>query len=339
MAMIARDEERCIGRALASLAPFVDRMVVVDTGSTDRTRTLARECGAEVYEFAWRDDFAAAKNYALAMADGANTVVMDADEWLIAGGEELRAWAAVATVPTFGAVLCSSTTDAGGDRQEVTDELIRLLPAGARFEGRVHEQPVGDFPVTRTSVRLAHDGYLEAQRARKVGRNERLLRAELAIHRDDGYLWYQLACALATDGRHREACETFERARHLLPAESPQTHPLAVRYLYSLGRSGRFDDAAALFTEESQRWSASPDLYFVFADVLLDRALTDPVRGRDHVSLMRACWRRCVEIGDRSDLPGSVHGRGSFLARRNLALLHDLEQGRTPISPTTSGVV
>ncbi len=60
LCMIVKDEEATLGACLASVADLVDEMVVVDTGSTDRTRAIAIECGARVINFAWTDDFAAA---------------------------------------------------------------------------------------------------------------------------------------------------------------------------------------------------------------------------------------------------------------------------------------
>jgi len=60
--MIVKDEEANIGRCLRSLQGKVDEIIVVDTGSTDRTMGIARELGAQVFSFPWRDDFAAARN-------------------------------------------------------------------------------------------------------------------------------------------------------------------------------------------------------------------------------------------------------------------------------------
>ena len=68
--VIAKNEEENIGRWLDSMKNVADEMIVVDTGSTDRTVAMAEAAGANVYHFDWCDDFAAAKNFALDQAKG-----------------------------------------------------------------------------------------------------------------------------------------------------------------------------------------------------------------------------------------------------------------------------
>ena len=85
--MIVKNEARSLARCLDSVAPWVDKMIVLDTGSTDDTIAIARAHGAEVYERRWTNDFAAARNAALAHSDADWNLVLDADEWLTSGGE------------------------------------------------------------------------------------------------------------------------------------------------------------------------------------------------------------------------------------------------------------
>ncbi|MFG0211407.1 glycosyltransferase, partial [Streptococcus suis] len=85
-----KDEQRCIARCIDSATSFVSRVVVLDTGSTDRTAEIASGRGAQVHHFQWCDDFSAARNRALELADADWNLVLDADEWLSAGGEWLR---------------------------------------------------------------------------------------------------------------------------------------------------------------------------------------------------------------------------------------------------------
>jgi glycosyltransferase involved in cell wall biosynthesis len=78
--MIVRDEEKNLSHCLESVSGVFDEVVVVDTGSSDRTVEIAQEFGARVFEFTWIDDFAAARNEALAHATGDYAFWLDADD-------------------------------------------------------------------------------------------------------------------------------------------------------------------------------------------------------------------------------------------------------------------
>ena len=80
LCMIVKDEEANLARCLASVKPIVDEMIVVDTGSTDRTRDIAEFFGARVYDFEWNGDFAEARNFSLSKAKGGWVLILDADE-------------------------------------------------------------------------------------------------------------------------------------------------------------------------------------------------------------------------------------------------------------------
>ncbi len=82
LSMIVRNEAEQIGAALASVAGFVDEMVVLDTGSSDATVAIAERCGAKVAAMAWPGDFAPARNRALELVQGDWVLVLDADERL-----------------------------------------------------------------------------------------------------------------------------------------------------------------------------------------------------------------------------------------------------------------
>ena len=80
LCMIVKDEEDNIGKCLLNLKPLADEMIIVDTGSSDRTKALAEIFGAKLYDFEWNNDFSAARNYSLSKATGDWILVMDADE-------------------------------------------------------------------------------------------------------------------------------------------------------------------------------------------------------------------------------------------------------------------
>ena len=78
--MIVKNEEETLPRCLVSVKPVVDEMIVVDTGSTDRTKEIARVFGAKVFDYEWADDFSGARNFSLSKAKGNWILILDADE-------------------------------------------------------------------------------------------------------------------------------------------------------------------------------------------------------------------------------------------------------------------
>src|SRR5262249_29548303 len=80
LCMIVKDEERNLADCLRGFAPLFDQVVVIDTGSTDRTREIAKGFGAEVYDFPWCDSFSAARNESLRHATGDWVMWADADD-------------------------------------------------------------------------------------------------------------------------------------------------------------------------------------------------------------------------------------------------------------------
>jgi glycosyltransferase involved in cell wall biosynthesis len=87
LCMIARDEETTIGKSLRSVEDIVDEIIVIDTGSLDRTREIVKKHGGKVFEIKWEDDFSKAKNLALEQATGDYILFMDADEYIDPGNK------------------------------------------------------------------------------------------------------------------------------------------------------------------------------------------------------------------------------------------------------------
>jgi glycosyltransferase involved in cell wall biosynthesis len=322
LVMIARDEARCIERCLLSARAWVDEMWVLDTGSADATAAIAERCGARLAHFKWIDDFSAARNAALTLADADWCLVLDADEWIVRGGEAL---AALRTqVPGFiGQISVASSFDAvQGGVGEAPSWLPRVLPRGVRYEGRVHEQPQSNLPRQRLPLRVGHDGYLGAQMAHKQGRNEHLLQLALAAQPDDAYLRYQLGKDFEVRSAFEAAAKHYLQALAQVDASASWRHDLVLRTLFTLKKLGRFESAVTLAEEEMPRWCESPDFYFTLGDLLLDWAASAPERASELLPMIESSWLRAIEIGERPELHDTVRGRGSFLAAHNLAVLH-----------------
>jgi hypothetical protein len=324
LVVISRDEAPRIGRLLTSVMDFVDETVVLDTGSQDETPAIAASFGARVGRFDWCDDFAAARNAALDLADADWHLVLDADEWLIDGCSEL--YRLRHTAPAFvGSVELVDHFDDGKVRT-AHHRLTRVLPGSVRYAGCVHEQPQHHLPARPLSLRVGHDGYLPERLAFKRGRNRALLAQALEESPDDLYLWYQAGKDAAVYDEHAEAETAFARAASLLPSSGPCPPwwvDLVARRLFTLKRLGKHAFGLEVATCAMQHCGASPDFFFALGDLLLDWAAEQPAHAVELLPMTEQAWTRCLEIGEQPALVGAVAGRGSWLAAHNLALLYE----------------
>lgn len=210
LCMIVRDEEEKLPRCLAAAAPHVQEIVVVDTGSKDRTREIARAAGARVIEHPWADDFAAARNRSMAEARGAWLLFLDADEVLTP--EAGRDLATIAARRDTAGVYFPLRDQGDGGKEMVTMmfRAVRRRPE-YRWRYRIHEQILPDVLVqvrrrggllVEAAGEILHDGYrAEVMAAKdKRRRNRRLYEAQLGETPDDVYILYKYADFLRKDG-------------------------------------------------------------------------------------------------------------------------------------------
>jgi len=193
LCLIARDEARLLPDCLASAAPFVDEIVLADTGSTDGTRRIAGDAGAIVVHHPWTDDFAAARNTALAACTGDWILSLDADERLAPGaGERIREAVGCDDIDAFLLTLHNAgrldappaEVVAGPARLGEPFRVLRLLRNvdGLRWERPIHETVEGwllrrGARAAALDAHLVHVGYLPEvwASAGKEGRNLRIL--------------------------------------------------------------------------------------------------------------------------------------------------------------------
>lgn len=139
-ALIVRNEESTLSSCLESVRDAVDRIVVVDTGSQDRTRDIAREYGADVYRFAWRHDFAAARQFSFDCASGGWIFWFDADD-VVVNAAAIRETTEAATpeVDGFYWKYVVGEDEYGNATCELWRERCVRNDGRFRWYGRVHE--------------------------------------------------------------------------------------------------------------------------------------------------------------------------------------------------------
>jgi tetratricopeptide (TPR) repeat protein len=263
--LIVRDEERFLPGCLGSLRGFADEMVVVDTGSKDRSPEIAAAQGANVCSFQWCDDFAAARNHALERASGNWILYIDADERIRPCDRSL-----------IDPVLAEPETCAGlvtfFPQQGFTAyRELRLFPrrSDIRFQGAMHETvaPSIDRLLRRDGARMAttrlmidHLGY-DGGRARKHERDLRLLTKQVAVDPQRTYPWWHLGLVHHEKGDGAAAERAWSagvdaaRRSPRWPAENALCYvELAKRRVLE----ARYGEAFALIEEVRRRQDTNP---------------------------------------------------------------------------------
>jgi len=162
--LIVKNEERFLPGCLRSIAVVCDELVVVDTGSTDRTVAIAREFDAVVRTFAWTGDFAAARNESLAHARGEFVLSIDADEELHSDdAAPLRDALASGACDVVAMRIVSQLAGGAGSNVGRYPRVFRRYP-DARFTYAIHEQIWPSLAphaprVLDSELRIVHHGY------------------------------------------------------------------------------------------------------------------------------------------------------------------------------------
>jgi glycosyltransferase involved in cell wall biosynthesis len=201
-AIIVRNEERCIARCLASISEAVDEIIVMDTGSTDRTMQIAQQFPkVKLYTYEWDEDFAAARNRCLTYVTSDWVICIDADEYLLA--DDIGSIRQAATIyqgskkPVILRVGIVNQIDNHILSSDYGQARLFQMNKGLRYWGTVYEQIggpdgplIGDFYRAAVRIRLLHDGHETetARRNEKIG--DRLRKLEHMVEEEpDNPIW------------------------------------------------------------------------------------------------------------------------------------------------------
>lgn len=191
--VIIRNEEKNIATWLGSMKKLADEMIVVDTGSTDRSVEIAEQAGARIFYHAWQNDFAAAKNYALDQARGDWILFLDADEYFspqtIDKVRPLLKEIEKSPKPIVG-VICRLINIDKDQNNRFTGAIfqLRILKnnANLRYEGNIHEriicrQKSPHEMFVSSEIVIFHTGYSSSIVQKKLERNLNFLREKEAL--------------------------------------------------------------------------------------------------------------------------------------------------------------
>ena len=211
LCMIVKNEEDVLERCLKSVAGLVDEIILVDTGSTDRTREIAARFTDQVFDFPWQDDFSAARNESFSHASMDYCMWLDADDILLEADQKAFLALKETLDPTVSVVMAPYHTgfdESGHVTFSYYRERLIKNRAGMVWAGAVHEavSPAGkiqyaDFAVTHRKVHPSDRD-----------RNLRIYQAQLAAGKElDPRQQFYYGRELYYHRRWEEALEVFEQ--------------------------------------------------------------------------------------------------------------------------------
>ncbi|WP_053373709.1 tetratricopeptide repeat-containing glycosyltransferase family 2 protein [Paenibacillus sp. FJAT-27812] len=323
LCMIVRDEETLLPACLASAQAYVSEIIIVDTGSTDRTVQIAEGFGAKVVRAVWTDDFAAARNLGLEQAKQPWVLVLDADERIEPAAldiwEDLLANTACAG---YYIKLCSwiGSSIEGGNVLEagdafIADAVCRLFrnDPQIRFRGALHEEAAtsitsfGERALAYAPVTVWHEGYRAEVVARKGKRerNRRILQAALHHNPEDPVLHYAMGTECFTYRNWAEAAAWLEPVAQQLKANDGYASDLLLKLSYACLALGRLHAA--------EKWARKGIVELGFADFPdLYEALALALQEQDRNAESLAVLEQALHIGSVPDYYSTAPGAGSY---------------------------
>lgn len=241
--MIAKNEEDWIAQAIQSVQSILHETILVDTGSTDKTKEIAASLGVKIIEEPWEDDFAKHRNTSIQAATGDWILVLDADEAIVESQvEDLYALTADRTrcieflqrhytndhrLSDFKPCKGEFPKWEKGQAGYFESNCVRLFPhhEGLYYQGRVHElvehsiYALNKHRVERTNIRIHHYGHSEKVRAKK---NKGSIYTPLGVQKtveekDNWKAYFELGVECNVNGRREESVQAFNKAIKLNP--------------------------------------------------------------------------------------------------------------------------
>lgn len=204
IAMIVRDEEKYLEKTLSALKPLMSKieseLIIVDTGSVDKTVEIARKYTDKVYFKSWTGNFAEMRNESIKYATGEWILILDADEELIEFDKFID-FINSEKSKTYKTGVVKLRNFVNEDLRDIIESPMPRLfknEKDFKYECRIHEQPLFKKPVYNPLGGIMvfnHYGYIyedESIRQKKMKRNEELLIEELKENPNDPYMNYQL---------------------------------------------------------------------------------------------------------------------------------------------------
>lgn len=281
--MIVKNEEKTLSLCLSSIASYVDEIVIVDTGSSDKTKVIAAQFTDKVYDFIWINDFSAARNFAISKANHDFILSLDSDEITEKIDMQQIKHLTELYPKKLGRLLIVSEFIRNNNEFKVSNRLSRLFSKKYyQFQGAIHEQLAptnmqeydggGTYDLPLIVRHSGYEGNLE-ERKHKTERNIKLLMMALEKNPDDPYLLYQLGKSYYMQEDYQAAVSFLGQALYFdLDPRLEYVQDIVESYGYSLINSGQYDASLQLLNIYDE-FANSSDFIFLTALIYMNNAM------------------------------------------------------------------
>jgi len=297
LSMIVRDEEDSLAGVLEDAARFCDELVVVDTGSVDRTVEIAQSFGTHVFHFDWINDFSAARNYAFDHCSGLWILWLDADDRIPA-----QAWPGLRSIVEelprlvdFDVITLpyeyefSDTDPSLCTYSQACGRIIRNSP-DLRWIGKIHEYVphAQDKAVWRKDAWVEHRPLPEHE-AKSAMRNLRAIEQCLAEGDRSARMLHYYALMLESQGHHVEA---FNTCQEILSLED--SRDLDPGYTASSLTVGRYQTLLLMANCAAKLGMANEQIELLARAVVLDSERPEAFMELGRCFFEKREWRRAI---------------------------------------------
>lgn len=254
--IITKNEAENLENCLKSIKPYPFEIIVVDTGSTDNSKEIARKYTDKVYDFEWVDNFSTARNFSISKASHNMILVLDTDELITDLNLDEVYHLIEANPKAIGLVKRLDYFDIKGIRRVQEIRVDRLFNRKYyEYDNPIHEcvYPIGNITSQsyEVPITLDHVGYICTQDAldAKAMRDIRLLEKQLEIEKDNPYIYFQIAQSYLVMRQEEKAFPYYAEAmKHNPPTEFSYTRILIKNYGELLLTYDKAEEALSLLS-------------------------------------------------------------------------------------------
>lgn len=281
LCIIVKNEEENLKNCLRSIIPFLNEIIVVDTGSLDNTKDIALKFTEKVYDFEWSNDFSVARNFSISMATNDWVLVLDADEYVSEFPQE-KVYNFINNKnneKVVGRIERINILEDSGANKRCRERISRLFNRKYfQYEGTIHEQIVSkdgtEYNTMPVDITVYHTGYTKEvlSRTNKLKRNKDMLTKAIENDPNDPYLYFQLGKTNYMMKEYITSCSYFGKALTFeLDSRLEYIEDLIETYGYALINSGKYFEAMNL-ENYLDLYKNSSDFHFIMGLIYMNNA-------------------------------------------------------------------